>query len=690
LADVVTFLKSYPQSKFSDEASARLLFLCLQKAFATHSQGISNPEGRQITAVVSALLNSTATEPPLTTIEIGMGLEILAAARRCQEGAGVFSLPDVIPVGDEPVPVKSALASSSMKSSGSMTMGAEYKLNIEGTIVAPSTRFRFIIAGRGRSLLPGRGDPLNLQAHQTIEARAGNFLVSADLPGEYILLGQLTDLWTSSPVCPMGEGSIFRFRGKVSGYFQGITFNGDEQFPLSFVLLRKGGLTYLCGQGSITTSDGRTLQLPTGSFPVLDKHPVTSGTSETTQASAQLDKRKTGSQLLLAAKAGDLEGVRVALKDGADINVSNTSGETALFLAADQGQLDVVKFFLEKGALVNTKDSTYGATALCMAAQNGHAEIVKLLLANGAEVNDQLRDGRTALWQAANKGRTEVVRVLLENGANVQMKRTADAVTPLIIAAQDGHTDVVRLLLKNGSDVNAKTKGTGVTPLMLAAGDGHFDLVKLLIENGADVNSVATTNKVPALWMAAQNGHTDIVELLLQHGADLKAASADGLTVTDVAKTNHNDAIVKLLEKATTHQTTPVASLQDDSGRTQHRPGEIPVGVRNKFLSASAIDFNNLHRAPNAIVNNPGKEAPRRNILAAQSEDSNTLVVYVPEDRTVEVSLDTMPPTPNITWFNPRTSEFTPAVAVVTSTTAQFPTPRDGDWILWIRKPPIK
>jgi hypothetical protein len=61
------------------------------------------------------------------------------------------------------------------------------------------------------------------------------------------------------------------------------------------------------------------------------------------------------------------------------------------------------------------------------------------------------------------------------------------------------------------------------------------------------------------------------------------------------------------------------------------------------------------------------------------------MVVYVPEDRTVEIKLDLMPPSPNVTWFNPRTGEKSPAVAVVTANTCQFPTPAEGDWILFMK-----
>ena len=72
-------------------------------------------------------------------------------------------------------------------------------------------------------------------------------------------------------------------------------------------------------------------------------------------------------------------------------------------------------------------------------------------------------------------------------------------------------------------------------------------------------------------------------------------------------------------------------------------------------------------------------------ISGAKTDDKELMVIYVPEDRTVEIKLDSMPPSPNVTWFNPRTGEKSPAVAVVTANTCQFPTPAEGDWILFMK-----
>ena len=85
------------------------------------------------------------------------------------------------------------------------------------------------------------------------------------------------------------------------------------------------------------------------------------------------------------------------------------------------------------------------------------------------------------------------------------------------------------------------------------------------------------------------------------------------------------------------------------------------------------------------MVNQPGNQAANRFVAAAKSDKRDLLVIYAPEDRTIEVKLDLMPESPNVTWVNPRTGERSPAVAVVTASTCQFPTPAEGDWILFMK-----
>lgn len=99
----------------------------------------------------------------------------------------------------------------------------------------------------------------------------------------------------------------------------------------------------------------------------------------------------------------------------------------------------------------------------------------------------------------------------------------------------------------------------------------------------------------------------------------------------------------------------------------------------------ASVNWPKLRPAPIVVVNNPGAQKPAKFIAGAKTDDKELMVVYVPEDRTVEIKLDSMPPSPQVTWFNPRTGEKSPAVAVVTANTCQFPTPAEGDWVLFMK-----
>jgi hypothetical protein len=113
----------------------------------------------------------------------------------------------------------------------------------------------------------------------------------------------------------------------------------------------------------------------------------------------------------------------------------------------------------------------------------------------------------------------------------------------------------------------------------------------------------------------------------------------------------------------------------------------MPGGEQMAHLADffDSVDWWKLRPAPVVVVNNPGAQTAAKFIAGAKTDDKELMVVYVPEDRTVEIKLDLMPPSPNVTWFNPRTGEKSPAVAVVTANTCQFPTPAEGDWILFMK-----
>ena len=101
-------------------------------------------------------------------------------------------------------------------------------------------------------------------------------------------------------------------------------------------------------------------------------------------------------------------------------------------------------------------------------------------------------------------------------------------------------------------------------------------------------------------------------------------------------------------------------------------------------------DFWRLRPTPAFVVNNPGRDNGAKFVAAARTDQKDLMIVYVPEDRTIEIKLNALPPSPNISWINPRNGQTSPAVAVVTTDTCQFPTPEEGDWLLIMKTGPVE
>lgn len=105
--------------------------------------------------------------------------------------------------------------------------------------------------------------------------------------------------------------------------------------------------------------------------------------------------------------SGDVEKVKQAIDQGADINATDQSSMdqmagvrrmkvTALHIAARKGNAEMMAFLIKNGAKVDAR-TTNGMTPLFDAVINSHTGVVELLLAAGADVNAKLDTGETPL-----------------------------------------------------------------------------------------------------------------------------------------------------------------------------------------------------------------------------------------------------------------------------------------------------
>lgn len=87
-----------------------------------------------------------------------------------------------------------------------------------------------------------------------------------------------------------------------------------------------------------------------------------------------------------AVKGNNLEGLRLLLKKGANINAKDEKDNTLLHLAAKNNAVQVAKFLIDNGADIEARDNKYYSTPLCFAAEQGNLEIIKLLILKEAEL----------------------------------------------------------------------------------------------------------------------------------------------------------------------------------------------------------------------------------------------------------------------------------------------------------------
>jgi len=195
-------------------------------------------------------------------------------------------------------------------------------------------------------------------------------------------------------------------------------------------------------------------------------------------------------ELIEAARAGEADAVRSLLDRSASVTARDPSGATALVAAAYGNHLGVVRLLLDAGSDVNVKDSTEQSAYLIATSEVGEdTALLDLTLAAGADVNAKDSYNGTGLIRAADRAHVEIVRRLLETEIAIdhvnRLGWTALLEAIILGGGDERHTEIVRVLVEGGVDVHV-ADGDGVTPLAHARGHGYEDIAAILTKAGAN------------------------------------------------------------------------------------------------------------------------------------------------------------------------------------------------------------
>jgi ankyrin repeat protein len=245
-------------------------------------------------------------------------------------------------------------------------------------------------------------------------------------------------------------------------------------------------------------------------------------TSEVTQRAGRealnyTVQRGASTALLLAARAGDAESIRLLAAAGADVNDAQADGLSALTLAAHSGQGAAAIALIESGADVN--DARIGYTALHAAVLRSDLALVKALLAHGASPSVAMSKGTP----------------MRRTSQDFDLPAALIPSTPYLLAARFLEPDILRALAAGGANP-ASAMRDGNTAVMLAAGLG----------------ASATTDRRGVALIDGGKPATEAlilrtVDALSETGADVKAANQAGDTALHAASAAGLDRVVARL-----------------------------------------------------------------------------------------------------------------------------------------------
>ena len=332
-------------------------------------------------------------------------------------------------------------------------------------------------------------------------------------------------------------------------------------------------------------------------------------------ATGGMTESRKSRELIQMAQTGNLSGVQLLIKSGADVNGLDATKETALIKATTMGHVDCVKELIRAGANVNNR-LMGKRSPLVAACSFGQVECAQLLVEAGADVNKCDTNTSCALYSAAKWNHVDCVALLLASGADVNSCLQTKS-TPLARAASRGNVRCVKLLLNSGADVN-RSGEDGTTPLIEAANTGSAECLRILMASGANVNDANAKNGRTALMEAALWNHdSSCVDELLRAGADVNKYDSDGKSALMDAAWGRINSLAKLLEAGANVNTT------DKYGRTAltNAIQNGSIGCFDIILEAGA-DINVLDILGNSPLNLAAKRNRTKCVFALLQGDA--------------------------------------------------------------------
>lgn len=331
------------------------------------------------------------------------------------------------------------------------------------------------------------------------------------------------------------------------------------------------------------------------------------------------DNRGYNCPLINAAKNGHTGIARILIEHGADVNLANNYGETALMSAITSGHTDTVKLLVERKADINHipivgLPCLSGFTGLMYAILHRYTDMIRLLIEHGADANRATYSGDSALTYAAITKQVDIVKLLLLYNANIPVPFSSRTWGQFLEAYVSrllflGYVNgipftTIPLPIKN-SNINGILKlleALNISPLSTAiiASDKQAiaqTLDELKQESALlDIQTQDNFGMTALHWAAVRNDGPTVQDLL-EHKAKVNIRDNDGKTPIHYAARNGNTLILKVLLTCGAN-----INAQDESNNTA-----LHYAAGNGHLRA--VQALLRHNAQVNLFNNQNKSA---------------------------------------------------------------------------------
>ena len=226
------------------------------------------------------------------------------------------------------------------------------------------------------------------------------------------------------------------------------------------------------------------------------------------------------------------------------IDEENIKNMCSIHIAVIFGYKEIIEALINNGADINIKDGN-GNTALATAIYyEWHKRANNFM----QDFFDTKSDDINKNDNYINTEYKEIIYMLIEKGANVNIAHHYEY-TPLMLASILGDTKMASMIINNGADIDAIYGYYGETSLIFSIIYGHIETASMLIERGADINLKVTLHKKNALMYAIEIGNKEMISMLIEKGIDINAQDYDGWTALMYASDKLNKDIVSILIK---------------------------------------------------------------------------------------------------------------------------------------------